>query len=776
MVRENRRVSALTRKLLRDFRQNGTQFLAMLLLCFLGTWVFAGLDANWRMEQLTFDSWIEDGRLADFWVRSTSFSRQDIARIRALPEIDLVQERITLEADAPDLPGKVSVALHAFRGEPRLNVPLVRSGKILSGEDPRGCLVEEQFAQAQGLVPGSRLELEIAGRRRSLIVRGTVLSPEYLITVKDMSPDPSTFGFILLQDKALEEMPYNELILRLRPGSDPDEAEAAIESVLPSATIIVREKTHSSTLQARNYVSLFRNMSYLFPVLAYFVAALVVVTTLARMMDTQRIQMGTMKALGYPDGRIYRHYVNYALWPSALGSFLGLFTAQFTLPPILWRMLAVNMRVPQVRMAPISPLSWGLAVAEVLMCVLICVRHIRRSAQESTADLLRPKPPRSGSRVPLDRIGWLWGRLSFNTKMIIRNLFRNKGRTLMSMVGLLFCNMLIICSFGLQDSIPYFVRQHFFETLSYDVRADMIPERAGTLESYRARLDAARVDGVMEMSVTLTTEKRKRTLLLTVLPEDTTLLRLGSGASVLALPEDGIVLTEKMADLLSCSTGDWVTLRLPGDDETVVLRVAALAQSNIGQGAYMGKKAWERLHKGAFFLTGLLIQDPTPFCLSRLEDMDEVSGLKYPEKQYPQALRILDSASAAFSILSFVALGLAFVICYNMGLMNFTERTREYATLKVLGYHQREIRGLMMRENNLTAVFGVAAGILPGIGLVRVILKMCEFESMVFVMHIHPRTILLSSAVTYAFAALIEWFLTLKVRKIDMVEALKSVE
>ena len=136
----------------------------------------------------------------------------------------------------------------------------------------------------------------------------------------------------------------------------------------------------------------------------------------------------------------------------------------------------------------------------------------------------------------------------------------------------------------------------------------------------------------------------------------------------------------------------------------------------------------------------------------------------------------MDAASAAFSLLSGVALGLAFVICYNMGLLSFMERKRDYATLKVLGYHQREIRGLIFRENNLISLLGVAAGIVPGILLVQIILKMCEFDSMIFTAHVSIKTVVLSSMVSFAFGMLIQMFLTRKVRRIDMVEALKSVE
>ena len=156
--------------------------------------------------------------------------------------------------------------------------------------------------------------------------------------------------------------------------------------------------------------------------------------------------------------------------------------------------------------------------------------------------------------------------------------------------------------------------------------------------------------------------------------------------------------------------------------------------------------------------------------------MDEVKEIKRIEDQFADGMTLLDATETAFSILSGVALGLAFVICYNMGLMNFTERVRDYATLKVLGYHQREIRSLMLRESGLTALLGVLLGILPGIAMVDILLRICEFESMVFVSYVSFRSVWMASVITFVFTLFVEWLLTRKVRGIDMVEALKSVE
>lgn len=245
---------------------------------------------------------------------------------------------------------------------------------------------------------------------------------------------------------------------------------------------------------------------------------------------------------------------------------------------------------------------------------------------------------------------------------------------------------------------------------------------------------------------------------------------------MLTMPTEGVIISAKQCQVMGISVGDTVDLILAGDEDALHLKVIGTADTNIGQGVFMGKTAWEKLRKGGFTVTSLLLTNPTEDCIYRLNEMDEVTALKYPTEQFKQTMTIMDSTSVAFSILSGAALGLAFVICYNMGLMNFTERTRDYATLKVLGYHQKEIRKLMLHENDITALLGVILGIPPGIILVDVILKSCEYDSMVFASNITIQSIALASLITFVFTWLIEWFLTRKVRSIDMVEALKSVE
>ena len=280
----------------------------------------------------------------------------------------------------------------------------------------------------------------------------------------------------------------------------------------------------------------------------------------------------------------------------------------------------------------------------------------------------------------------------------------------------------------------------------------------------------------MEKSVSLRVNGSRRTVVLTVMEEDQALLRYGKNNTPQALPESGLTISRKLLDVMGLKLGDQVEVWLPGDDDPLSFTLTEVVDTNIGQGIFLPRKSWEQLHKGAFRPTALLLKNPSAQCRWELEQMDDVSTLKDPIDQYGQTMTMMESTTAVFSLMYFAALGLAFVICYNMGLMNFTERSRDYATLKVLGYHQKEIRRLMMRETEVVTFLGMLLGIFPGLWLTSAVLGSVKSETMVYAAQVAPKSIVLASLITMAFSLCIELLLTRKVHSIDMVEALKSVE
>ncbi len=766
--------SALRRKLLRDFKRSAMQFVAIVLLCALGTWVYSGLDGTWRMISVSAETYFEQQNLADFWVNVQSASRADVENLRNLDGVQRVQSRFSADFDTPDLGEDVSLTLHAYEEEPAINVPVLRGGEPLSPNDRRGLLLDERFAAAHSLTPGDTLTLQLNKVDYTFTVRGLILSPEQVVTAKDVMPDPAQYGYAVVRLTALPAMPVNELLVKLAPGADEAAVLAAIQARLPAALVLTRQ-THPSTQRIRSEVTMFQNLTYVFPILAFGVAAMIVLTTLTRMIEYQRTQIGTLKALGYSRNRIRAHYLNYAFLPSLVGALGGLLVGRYMLPDMLYSMENAHYALLTKLRPPISASTWGMTALMVALSVFICLYTYQRAAREEAAALLRPKPPRAGSRILLERWKGLWSRLNFNTKMVVRGIARNKGRTLVAMVGLMCCNMLIICAMGLQDSIAANVSSYYHGTVAYTLRADL-DGGAGTVESYQKRVEADRVEGVMEKRVSLRYGSESRAVALDVLMDGQQLLRLGLNNTVTPLPEHGVAISRKLADKTGLKEGDAVAVWLPGEDRGIDLTVAKVYEVTIGQTVYMGQSQWESLNKGAFTPTALFVENPTPLAVHRLAEASEVTGFKEPDSQYALTMTVLDSTTAVFSLMYGAALGLAFVICYNMGLINFTERTRDYATLKVLGYHQKEIRGLMMWENNIVTLVGTALGIGPGVLLTQAVLLAVHSENNVFVAQVSPLSILVASLITCVFSILIELFLTRRVRGINMVEALKSVE
>lgn len=765
--------NALSKKLMRDMARAKMQFFALIALCMLGVFLFSGIDSFALITQETNDTFFRENRLAHFFVNLEQADRTALAQVRAMDGVQAAQARFSMDMDA-DLPGDPKVNVTAFDGEMAVNVPYILEGESLSSTDRRGCLMQEAFAEAHNLHVGDSITIEHQGMRYPLFIRGIVHSPEYISLSDGMAIDFTQYGYILVSARAFEEIPLTQIVVLLQDGADEAAVRSQIERALPTAFIVDR-RIHTSTAVVENNAQMFRDLSILFPLAAYAVAALIVMTTLSRMVDNERMQIGTLRALGYSDAKIRRHYLCYAIVPSSVGSLLGLVLGFYGLPSAFWDVLFGQNEYPYLIKPHVSPQSLFIAALNVFVSAAICLYTFGKSSKECTAALLRPKPPKAGSRIILERITPLWKRMSFNAKMITRNLLRSKARTIMSLAGLLCCNALLIASMGLQDSVKLTLNGHYGGTLAYDVCAQL-NHLAGEADAYERHLAAERIECAMETSVSLRSASAQRSTMLTVLRDDQQLIHLGKGFTHTALSHDGIILTEKLAATLGVSAGDRINCQLPGSDDTFPMTVVQLAANNLNQGAYLTCSAWEGLRKGAFVPTSVYLLAPAQQTIEKLEAMDEVDDIDYIVDQRAEAFLYLTSVSMVFSILTFIALALAFIICYNMGLINFAERTREYATLKVLGYHQKEIRRLILGENLLITVLAILLSAAPGAAFTDMILSLVESESMRYVSTVTLKSMLISSAVTFCFSILIQLLLARKVRGVNMVEALKSVE
>ena len=766
--------NTLRKKLFRDMSRAAMQFLSIIMLCALGTFAFAALDGMARMTRTTIDTYFEENNLSDFWVNlPAGMDRAALDKLTAVDGVKEIIPRFVIDMETT-LGDNINANVTAYDGAMTINAPLLREGELLDPSDMRGCLIQERYALAQGLGVGDRIGVKFAGEEYTFIIRGICVSPEYVALSMGVASDPNEYGFILINARALPQIPLTQAIVTIEDGADEDAVKAEIETVLPDA-LVVNHGSHTSTARCFNDAQMFENLTYVFPILCYAVAALIVMTTLSRMIDNQRMQMGTLKALGFTTGQIRNHYLSYAVVPSFVGATIGTIIGHTALPPILWDALMSQSEMPYRLRPPISLPAWCMVGLTVIMSVTICYYTYRQSARETTAALLRPKPPKDGKRILFERITPVWTRLSFNSKMIIRNLMRNKLRTFMSFMGLLCCTMLIITSLGLQDSVTRMSGNHYTKMLRYDIRANLTGT-VGTAESYERRIDAQVVECIMEQSVSLRAAGGTRTTMLTILGDNQTLQYLGKNETFLPILSGTVGVTYKLSKTLNIAVGDEVRLYLPGDDEAVTMTVGQIVHNNTVQGLYMNRSTWEAQRKGDFTPTAIQVAGPGEGCSEALLDMDEVDSIDLPPDQIDDMLELLNALSSVFTMITCIALALAYVICYNMGLMNFVERLREYATLKVLGYHQKEIRNLIINENLIISILGVLGGIYPGYLLTDVVMHTCEPENGFYPGTPTVQSVVIACVVTFCFSIFIQLMLTRKVKKIDMVEALKSVE
>lgn len=535
-----------------------------------------------------------------------------------------------------------------------------------------------------------------------------------------------------------------------------------------------------------------RNIGQVFPVIFFLVAALVSLTTMTRMVEEQRTQIGTLKALGYGKYAIASKYLNYAFLATVGGSVLGVAIGQKILPyiiikayGIMYHSMASTMRINY---------EWEFALiasgAAVICTIGATVFSCYRALSETPAALMRPPAPKEGKRILLERMGFLWNHVSFTWKSTMRNLFRYKKRLFMTIFGIAGSMALLMVGFGLQDSIMDIGLRQYEELQHYDAMIiddeDATREEHQELEEFLA--GSEKLDRYTSVQLTSMTAPRERSSLSVYIyvPEDLEnfekdiTLQDRRTKEPLALTEEGAVISEKTASLTGLSVGDELTI--VRDNQEYQVKVAGITENYMGHYVYMTPGVYQETFGEAPDYT------TTVFTVKE-EYKDEIEDVGNEILKYPAALsisytgsiagqleRMLGSLGMVIVVLIISAGMLAFVVLYNLNNINITERQRELATLKVLGFFDGEVSSYVFRENVLLTLIGVAVGAFFGIFLHRYIITTVEVDAVMFGRIIKPRSFVYSGLFTIGFSVVVNLFMHFKLKKINMVESLKSVE
>lgn len=572
-----------------------------------------------------------------------------------------------------------------------------------------------------------------------------------------------------------------------------DKSEDEINNVkLPKWHVLDRTSIQSYATYKNDAQSI-AAIGTVFPIIFFLVAALVSLTTMTRMVEEERTQIGTLKALGYKKSAITAKFVWYALLSTLLGSIVGVVLGESLLPIVIIRTYrTVYMHLTQTVVQPHILNAVAATVLALLATVGGAVAASARVLSENPAALMRPEAPKIGKRTFVEDIDFIWMRLNFAQKAACRNLFRYKKRLFMTILGVAGCMALLLAGFGIRDSVEMLPEKQFNRVFSYQgtVGADTSLSRA---ERRQLLSKVASVEGVTEYLqtksiVTYAETEKGDTSAYLIVPQDT--VKLGEYVHLrearfphddVTLTDDGVLITEKFAKALGVSAGDMITIK---EDETAEpvgdVRVAGVVENYLSSYIYMTPNIYKALYGETASLNAALIKvDPSADTNAVAEDLLDINGVTSVSMNattQAQVNSMLGNLNVIIAVMILAAGLLAFIVLYNLNNINITERRRELATLKVLGFYPGELAAYVYRENVILTLFGTVLGMGLGFVLHWFVMQTVETETVMFGAEMRFTSYLFAILLTIVFAVLVNALMYFRMKKIDMIESLKSVE
>ena len=545
---------------------------------------------------------------------------------------------------------------------------------------------------------------------------------------------------------------------------------------------------YSSFIQDTDSIA---NIGKVFPVIFFIVAALISLTSMTRMVEEQRTQIGTLKALGYNKLQITSKYVLYASLACIIGSILGMSVGFVLLPKIVWKMYSMMYQIGDIQTSfnfEIGSLGFILIVISILGATIYAV--IKELIQ-TPATLMRPKSPKMGKRVFLEKVTFIWKRLSFSRKVTVRNIFRYKKRFLMTIIGIMGCTALIVTGFGIRDSIRAIMPDQYEKVFNYDLQINLKADldKKQKQDFINSLTNDDKIEKLSETymsSISAINENVEENVQIIVPNNNTdfnTLINLTDVKSKnnLSLPEDGVLLTDKAAQLLGVEAGDNITLKDTDENETNV-KVTNVVENYVYHYIYMSKSMYENLYGKSFDSNVILTKDfnldneTEDNFVKDLMNMPEVASVTRISTAMNMMNDTMKSLNYVVVILIVSAGLLAFVVLYNLSNVNISERIRELATIKVLGFYDKEVYLYITRETIILTAIGLVLGLVAGYFLDFFILETCEINMLRFRKFVAPLSFVFAALITILFTIIVNIVTYFALKKINMIESLKSVE
>lgn len=788
----------LRRKMVRDIKQNLSQFITIFLMVFIGVMAYSGIESYMEGMKQTANNFYGDYNLQDLNVMG-ALSEKDLDTIENIDNVKDANGKLTVSSVLEN-DSDVTISMN-FIEENNVSKFYVFEGEEFN-LDTKGIWLDNFFAQENNLKIGDTLKLKYDGYVFEENIVGFINVPDHVYDVKDESqlyPNHKAFGFAYLSinelegyiknqvmkemnitdvdafDKMLTDfnykdyLKYNTIMVDVNDKSKMNEVKSSIEDKIPNAVLINIEDTSSYTQyqgeieEGEAYIGVFSG-------LFLFIALLSVVTTMTRVVTKQRLQIGTLKALGFKKNKIILHYISYSFWISLIASLLGLVAGRFFIGSVFIGMEMSFFEIPNG--VPVIKNDSYIVAALVVLCVsFVTYLATRKILKEKTADTLRNEIPKVKNKALNITTMGIFKKMNFNTKWNIRDMFRNKARTITGIVGVTACAMLIVCSLGMLDSMNYFIDLQFNRIFNFDYKLSLksdisedllkdLTDKYGDNTSESLYIEIKNKDGNMETNNIFVTDSKDY---IRFVDNKDNFIKLNK--------DDGVYVTYKLAETNGYKIGDEITWRISGNNNYYTSKILGFNKDPQNQNVTITRKYLESLD--IEYKPDSLYTDVD---LSNSNDIDGVSVISNIDKLKEGMNGMLQTMKTMIVLIIVIAVILGTVIIYNLGILSYTEKQYQFATLKVLGFKDKKIQKIFIKQNNIVAVISIILGLPAGFHLTDWLFKTAIEDSYDFGAHINIQTYIIAAIGTFVMSYLVSKLLAKKIKKIDMVTSLKGNE
>ena len=755
----------LIRKLFRTAWSYKSQFISMVIMIAIGVGIFLGFNIEWKSLEHDAFTFLEDTNYADYRLYAESgFSEDDIKAIQNIDGVEAATRYFYVNVGIKDT--KKSVSLNVSENYTVSTMMVMEGAEYDKSSD--GIWLSDKFADANDIKLGDKLTFTYTGIEITDEVVGLVKSGENLVSVADenqLMPDYEAHGFAYISPEMLENALGFAFYPQINIISDLDKEtlEEKVKDAIGTTLLVTTKNEHIAYAGVTGEAEEGKTMGSILPVLFLAIAILTMVTTMHRISANEKVQIGTLKALGFRDRKILMHYTSYGLMIGLIGLILGVglgyLVASLIISPT--GMMSTYLDMP----------DWSLVMPDfcipviALMLVfltLISFLSVKKMLKGTAADALRPYTPKAMKKSVIEKLSF-WNKLSFGTKWNIRDIMRHKARSTMTLVGVVGCTLLLVGSFGMRDSMLFFLDTLDEDVSNYATKIN-ISESAANEDTLalatKARGDWQAVSGISYEGKTISLEIYNSDIeKIGFLTEEN---------EPMELTDDGVYLCLRLKD--TAAIGDTIEFSPYGSEDTYEVKVAGYFRSLVSECIVMTDTYADSI--GVEYHIGTVYTDTAS---EEIESSAIISGKQDKQTIMDSYDTFMDIMNVMIVVLAVAAIVLGIVVLYNLGVMSYVERSRELATLKVLGFRDKAIGKLLISQNIWLTVIGVLIGIPAGLGVLKVLVAalVSEYE---LSLSLSPFTFIVSISLTFGVSLLVGLMVSRKNKKIDMVEALKGAE